>query len=600
MMMEKQFSDDGVEKKAQREGMKRNSGSHIYVGEISEVSKMDGGGDMGDVGNVTLGEGKGKRRYNLRRKGNGKVEGENNENITCIGKEGLKSRVEGDVCKRLRINDDIDKDSKLKGRKGRKEENSKKGKEPVLGEDLVDMEDNKRRGTRRMRRKKGGGMDNSELRRGKNCKLEGPMNRDLNEIKDKLEAPVIRSLRSGKNYMFVAPVKIRSCRSIFRNGDVGKGVDEKKEEGLFCDERKSVGEQESWGEGKSTENKEEDSMGDEIGVGGVEENVKKKGEEVIACDRKVEESRRNNKRKRNFFTDDEKEDDKGKESEFMRKEKTGTQKKMKKTVRFQKEYKGDDEEVDEEFKKYFACGQDENENRIGLRSREILKISRLVEGKGEKKIKRMEKNNGVKEYESENISLSDNEKEKKKEIWRVQKNMKKVEGRGRLTRSKIRGYEEDKLRNKIEIGGSKKERLLNIERTGARENIKKITVGEEEMRSLRKKTGVRGMYGERSDGEKIDEDIYDRSMDEMCVMRKEGEQILQESSKFDVERKRSVMNKRRKSYLEGKKGEVESNVEVMKEIEMGAVEEVKEDINKEKQKEYGGRKNAVDNEDVEK
>ena len=270
----------------------------------------------------------------------------------------------------------------------------------------------------------------------------------------------------------------------------------------------------------------------------------------------------------------------------MRKEKTGKKKKMKKTVRFEEEYKGDDEKEDEEFKKDFACGQDKNENTIGLRSRKILKIN---EGKRvDEKTKRMEMTNEVKEYESENIYLSSNEKEKKKQKWRVEKKMKKVEGRGRLTRSKIRGYEEDKLRNKIEIGGSKKERLINIERTGVGENIKEIMVGEKEMRSLRKKTGVRGMYGERSDGEKIDEDIYDRIMDEMCVKRKEGDKISQESSKFDVKRKRSVMNKRTKSYMEGKKGEVESDIEVMKDIEMGAVKEVNEDIDKEKEKEDGG------------
>ena len=59
--------------------MKRNSGHDIYLGEIGEVTKMDGGGDMGDVGNVKLGEGRRKRRYNLRRKGNGNVEGEDSE-----------------------------------------------------------------------------------------------------------------------------------------------------------------------------------------------------------------------------------------------------------------------------------------------------------------------------------------------------------------------------------------------------------------------------------------------------------------------------------------------------------------------------------------
>ena len=94
---------------------------------------MDGGGDMGYVGNVTLGEGKGKRRYNLRRKGNGKVEGEDSKNMTCVGKEGLNRRVEGDVWKRMRMKDDIDQDSNLKRRKGGKEENNKKGNERVLG-----------------------------------------------------------------------------------------------------------------------------------------------------------------------------------------------------------------------------------------------------------------------------------------------------------------------------------------------------------------------------------------------------------------------------------------------------------------------------------
>ena len=127
----------------------------------------------------------------------------------------------------------------------------------------------------------------------------------------------------------------------------------------------------------------------------------------------------------------------------------------------------------------------------------------------DEKNERMEKSNEVKEYHSENIYLSSNEKEKKKQKWRVEKKMKKVEGRGRFTRSKIGGYEENKLQNKLEISGSKKERLINIERTGVGENIKEMMVGDKEMTSLRKKTGVRGMYGERSDGEKIDEDIYD-------------------------------------------------------------------------------------------
>ena len=46
---------------------------------------------------------------------------------------------------------------------------------------------------------------------------------------------------------------------------------------------------------------------------------------------------------------------------------------MKKKVRFEEEYKGDDEKEDEEFKKDFVCGQDKNENTISLRSRKILK-----------------------------------------------------------------------------------------------------------------------------------------------------------------------------------------------------------------------------------
>ena len=88
---------------------------------------------------------------------------------------------------------------------------------------------------------------------------------------------------------------------ILRKGDIGKRVEEKKEDGLFYDDRKSVGEEESWGEGKIRGNNEEDLTGEEIGVVGVGNDVKKKGDEVIACYSKVEESRQNIKRKGNFF-----------------------------------------------------------------------------------------------------------------------------------------------------------------------------------------------------------------------------------------------------------------------------------------------------------
>ena len=313
-------------KKRKREGMKWNSGLDIYLSEIGEVSKMDGGGDMGEVGNIKLGEGGTKRRYNLRRKGNGNVEGKDSKIIIkCIGEESFhNNRVEGDVGKTSRKNYGMDKDLKKKGLKGRKEEKSEKGKERVLREYLVEMEVNERGGKRRIMRKKRGEMKDLVLKNDKNWK--GPMDRDLIKIKDKSEAPVIRRLRSGKNYMAVAPVIIGSCRAIFGKGDVGKRVDEKNEEGLFYDDRKSVGEKELWGEGKIRGNNEEDLKGEEIDVVGVGNDVKKKGDEVSGCYRKVEESRQNIKRKGNFLTDDEKEDENGKEGAFMRKEKKGKEK----------------------------------------------------------------------------------------------------------------------------------------------------------------------------------------------------------------------------------------------------------------------------------
>ena len=355
--------------------------------------------------------------------------------------------------------------------------------------------------------------------------------------------------------------------------------------------QKSVGVKELWGEGKGRGNNEEDLNGEEIDVVGVGNDVEKNGDEGSDCYRKVEKSRQNMKRKRNFSRDDDKEDENGKEDKCMMKEQMGKNKKMKKKVRFEEEYKGDDEKEDEESK------NDKNANTISLRSRKILKINGNVEGKRvNEKNQRIEKSNEVKQFQSENINFGSEEKEKKKQKWRVEKKMNEVEGRGRLTRSKIRRYEEIKLKNKLAISGSKKETLVDMERTGVGEKIKEMMVGDKEIISLRKKKGVTGMYGERSDGEKIDGHIQYTNMDEISLQRKEGNNVSEESLKLDVKRKRIVRKNTTNRNNEGNKGEVQNDKEVMKHTEIGGGDEENEVIGKEK--EYGEQKSYVAGEDV--
>ena len=135
--------------------------------------------------------------------------------------------------KKSKMNYGIDKHFKKIGLKGRKEEKSEKGHKR---EDLVEIEVNETGGKRRMMRKNRGEMKDSVLKNDK--VLKGQIDRDLSNINYKSEAPVIRRLRSGKNYMAVAPVIIGSCRAKFGKRDVRKRVDEKNEGGLFYDETK--------------------------------------------------------------------------------------------------------------------------------------------------------------------------------------------------------------------------------------------------------------------------------------------------------------------------------------------------------------------------